>query len=344
MIDLAMEDWDFEIHQLNAQNIVSFNELLSKNGESKVLNFEVHSFKLGDVEIQWAPSRVEFYEDQKIYAHNDLKVKVQYDLDFKQASFRRDFTLNAMGIEFNESSDPLLHDPWNGVSDLKNRNLVPVDIKHFVKDPLRLVRCYRFMLDYGFKISSELQAAMEKMNLNALSLFHLRQEFFKCETGLRLLEELDPWIKDSSFRPIDFPCHEPSYEKKYTHSEEVLQELILTETKIESWNLFLQVPESQFNDYLKLQKFLGIFIKRIDFYNDNFEVSVKNIHFQEIFSTLKPKVVTLLGEKWLEPLLQKYSLQKINSFNQFNIDLKGLNEDKRQLFKVWSWIKSISNQ
>lgn len=62
--------------------------------------------------------------------------------------FRRDLTINAIAYD-PETSEYI--DPFNGMSDIKNRVLRAVS-SHFAEDPLRVLRVARFAARYGYRI------------------------------------------------------------------------------------------------------------------------------------------------------------------------------------------------
>tara|TARA_B100000902_G_scaffold389856_1_gene437750 strand:- start:23104 stop:24534 length:1431 start_codon:yes stop_codon:yes gene_type:complete len=95
---------------------------------------------------------------------------------------RRDFNINAMYISLNKNSYGELIDPFNGMSDLKNKIIrTPVDPKKtFSDDPLRMMRAIRF--------SSELSFSIEKESLNSIIENRHRIEIISKE---RIIEEFN---------------------------------------------------------------------------------------------------------------------------------------------------------
>ncbi len=74
---------------------------------------------------------------------------------------RRDLTINAMA----ETQDGAVVDPFNGMTDLKNKILRHVS-PAFVEDPVRILRIARFAArfhDRGFRIADETRALMRAM-------------------------------------------------------------------------------------------------------------------------------------------------------------------------------------
>lgn len=78
---------------------------------------------------------------------------------------KRDFTLNAMAIDLQSlfrSEEPCLIDPWGGQKDLTVGRLQLLLAENFLKDPLRLLRAFRFAASHGFDLAPEVQEAVRR--------------------------------------------------------------------------------------------------------------------------------------------------------------------------------------
>jgi poly(A) polymerase len=75
---------------------------------------------------------------------------------------KRDFTINSMATPFprqipsswEKIKSPEIFDPAGGKKDLQDKIIRSTSAAVFVSDPLRLLRAYRFMAKYGFRIES----------------------------------------------------------------------------------------------------------------------------------------------------------------------------------------------
>jgi len=78
---------------------------------------------------------------------NQLSSTIEGDL------LSRDFSINSIAFLFDKKC---LFDPFNGVKDLKNSELRTYSETNLLNDPLRILRCFRFVSEFNFKIDRDL--------------------------------------------------------------------------------------------------------------------------------------------------------------------------------------------
>ena len=105
--------------------------------------------------------------------------------------FRRDFTINAMGVALAPARFGGLVDSFGGAADVRRRILRMLHAQSFVDDPSRILRGVRFLARFGLRWDRRTeQAARRALAAGALGWLNagrLRKELD------RMLAEPDPW-------------------------------------------------------------------------------------------------------------------------------------------------------
>ena len=133
------KDIDVEIHGLPEEKLLPVLETfgkVKKQGKS----FPIFIIKGCDIEIALPRTARSAEED-------DNKVFVDPFMGTKEASKRRDFTMNALMYE--PLTDTIV-DHWGGCADIETKVIRHVDDVSFVEDPLRVLRTARFASQLGF--------------------------------------------------------------------------------------------------------------------------------------------------------------------------------------------------
>ena len=101
---------------------------------------------------------------------------VTFAKTFAEDCSRRDFTINAMGLD----GDGNLIDPMNGLADLQKGVIRAVGnpVERFAEDPLRIIRGIRFATNFGFTIDPDTKLAM---NIAGPGLCKVSKERFRKE-------------------------------------------------------------------------------------------------------------------------------------------------------------------
>lgn len=132
--------------------------------EQAVAGFEVHAvgraFGVLKVGVTVGDSKETFdvalpRSESKIGAgHKGFVVDSDPHMEPKAAAARRDFTINAIGVDLAATTSLALVDPWHGVSDLQRgvlRHVSPA----FDEDPLRVLRAAQFAARLSFDVAPE---------------------------------------------------------------------------------------------------------------------------------------------------------------------------------------------
>ena len=88
-----------------------------------------------------------------IFKHISFDIASQIDPSTEIDLFSRDFTINAIAFSLEEK---LLIDPSNGIRDLQLSLLRTNSKQNFLDDPLRILRCFRFISELNFNVDLKL--------------------------------------------------------------------------------------------------------------------------------------------------------------------------------------------
>ena len=99
---------------------------------------------------------------QEKYRANNRKPIVEFIDNLEQDLSRRDFTMNAIAMNFEKDKLNTI-DPFDGLSDIKNKLIKTVGnpLDRVKEDPLRMLRAARFASQLNFDVDSELLKCMQ---------------------------------------------------------------------------------------------------------------------------------------------------------------------------------------
>lgn len=176
---LNRESKDIDIVVLGSG--IELAERVAKGLGDKV---NVNYFKnFGTAMIRYEDLDVEFVGARKESYRSDSRKPVVENGTLEDDQKRRDFTINAMAIHLNENNYGELLDPFEGITDLKNKCIrTPQDPDiTFSDDPLRMMRAIRFACQLNFSIGTrELEAIVRnKERLRIVSMERITEELNK---------------------------------------------------------------------------------------------------------------------------------------------------------------------
>ncbi len=158
-------DLDIECFGIDEKSFDRAMKLLGAKGVGK--SFFVYKF--GDIDLSLP--RIE----KKVgIGHKGFEVKLAKDT--KEASRRRDFTMNALMLDL---ATKRVVDHWGGLEDIKRGLIRVVDPKTFTEDSLRVLRAMQFSARLGFKIEKQSRELMCEVALDDLSKQRIFWEFEK---------------------------------------------------------------------------------------------------------------------------------------------------------------------
>ncbi|RXJ76089.1 polynucleotide adenylyltransferase, partial [Aliarcobacter skirrowii] len=156
-LNKEIKDYDIEVY--NIDSIDSLKSVISKYKEPKLVgkSFGVLKLSVDDFDFDFSLPRTEIKTGFK---HTDFEIILDSNLSYKEASRRRDFTINSIGYDYFENR---FLDPFGGIKDLKKREIKHIDDKTFIEDSLRVYRALGFSSRFNFKISKKTKKLCKKI-------------------------------------------------------------------------------------------------------------------------------------------------------------------------------------
>ncbi len=149
---LKIESKDIDIEVYKVSSFAQLEDILKEFGNVNVVgkSFGVCKLKFEDYDLDFSFPRI----DNKVKSgHRGFDVELDSNLDFKTATSRRDFTINAIGYDVMEKT---VLDPFCGIDDLRDKILRAVNLESFIEDPLRVLRATQFCARFNLKIEDNL--------------------------------------------------------------------------------------------------------------------------------------------------------------------------------------------
>jgi len=232
---LGVKSKDIDIEVYGLKNIDELILYLKEFGDIYEVgkSFGVAKLKFDDLELDFSLPRL---ENKVSKGHRGFKITTKKELDFKTASTRRDFTINAIGYD---TLNNLILDPFKGLLDIKIKKLKIVDKNSFIEDPLRVFRAMSMVGRFELSIDSDTLKICKDMVrdnlLNELAKERIFKEFKKLflnsnrpSLGIAFLKDIDInkffngfILKDSTLSSLD------RFQTNKTDSDETNIKLLL---------------------------------------------------------------------------------------------------------------------
>lgn len=151
----------------------------------KIFPESFYENKFGTVGVKNEEEIIEITTFRKEQGYKDFRHpdKIFFSKKITEDLKRRDFTINALAIEFIEKNKFELLDPFNGQEDLEKKTIKTVGSpeQRFKEDALRLMRAIRLSSQLEFKIDTETLFAIKKYAflLEKISPERIRDELIK---------------------------------------------------------------------------------------------------------------------------------------------------------------------
>jgi len=206
-LDIPIKDYDIEVYGLNT--LEELEDILQEFGDVNLVgkSFGIVKLSTSTMEYDFSFPRL---ENKIADGHTGFEVVVDGNLEFKEASKRRDFTINAIGYDYQNET---YIDPFYGLDDIKKKLLKHIDDDTFCEDPLRVYRAVQFSARFEFslckstlELCKEIVKTNEFLEVSQERIFEEYKKLFlkslKPSIGLNLLNELK--IENISQEKIEY--------------------------------------------------------------------------------------------------------------------------------------------
>ncbi|WP_373030781.1 CCA tRNA nucleotidyltransferase [Sulfurovum sp.] len=172
MLGYECKDYDIECFGISVNDFETAMDHLGAQGVGK--SFFVYKYHDLDISLP----RIE-----KKIAKGHRGFEVSLAREEKEASKRRDFTINALMYDIQNEQ---ILDFWNGLEDIEHKILRVVDKVTFVEDSLRVLRAMQFAARFGFKVEEKSCRLCQSISLDDLPKERIFREFEKMFMGTYL--------------------------------------------------------------------------------------------------------------------------------------------------------------
>lgn len=163
------KDYDIECFGISVEEFEAAMDHLDAQGVGK--SFFVYKYHDLDISLPRTEKKIS-------QGHRGFEVSLA--LEEKEASKRRDFTINALMYDIQHEE---ILDFWDGLEDIEHKVLRVVDEGTFVEDSLRVLRAMQFAARFGFKVEENSCRLCQGISLDDLPKERIFREFEKMFIG-----------------------------------------------------------------------------------------------------------------------------------------------------------------
>ena len=178
------KDIDVEVYGLSLERL---EQVLAERGRVSLVGRQFGVFRVWGLDVDWSLPRRDSRGRHPV-------VEIDPSMSPKEASRRRDLTMNAMLRDV--LTDELI-DHWGGRKDIERKILRTPDEALFVEDPLRFYRVMQFAARFEMTPDKALEAVCAQMDISRVSVQRVEEEFAKLfleadrpSLGLRWLDRI----------------------------------------------------------------------------------------------------------------------------------------------------------
>jgi tRNA nucleotidyltransferase (CCA-adding enzyme) len=163
------------------QSVEKFIKEIFAPKEIQTSQFHTYKFKYNSFDVDFAMCRKEKYS-------NPAALPEINEGNLLEDQQRRDFSINSIAINTDDFTQKKFIDPFNGILDIKAKQIKNIHSNSFSDDPTRIFRAIRYSKRLNFQIDSSTLNEIQifKDNITNLSGIRIRNEIFK------ILEENQP--------------------------------------------------------------------------------------------------------------------------------------------------------